>query len=456
MALPRPITGNTAQTLNVITALCDAVDNLLSAESSQDATVAALQGSLAAEVQGRVAAIAALTNAFNQRADTESEARVYVDTIEKQDRTSADTALSSRLDSAVQQLQAAVQGQGTTLGAAIATVRSLAEETAAVLAQQRLEFALTTGRPGDAPLRYTFVLSSSSLGGGRDSLPFVPDALLANGDRGRVLRVLGPGIVAARVPSPIEVGRLYRTRYVLQRRVNPADPTGDASICGLVYLDQSLRVLGDIVPVRTYPALITANGRQECEALISASPGLGAPVSAPFHPPAAARFMLPVVALYGPDGMTDVEVLAIDDVTGAFVLDPPSTDAVARISALEAASLPERVEALESEAGTPSKITFASKGDASYATIPATVQVVELLGRTYAGDGGGGLYQRTAVEPEGVADFFKSHGAVFERVAVAQDVATAVVDSALDGLPTTPPPLSGQRWNNGGLISVTP
>jgi len=169
---------------------------------------------------------------------------------------------------------------------------------------------------------------------------------------------------------------------------------------------------------------------------------------------------VPIVAMYGPDALTDVEVLSVEDVTGAFVLAPPIANFEARLAALESADLMARLQVLESEAGTPSKLTFGSKGDAAYAVIPAGVQVVELLGRKFAGDGGGGRYVRTSAQLAADADSFVCDGAVFVREVVASDVVAGMLESGYEtwmaSLPTEPPPGSGKRWNNNGIPAVTP
>lgn len=445
------------------------------AQEQQDRTAA-----IGYAVQDLRSAISALGDSLRQALNAETTARTTADAAEQQSRTAAINGQAQTLAATVRSLQAAIDAkasasdldaiesaqakaladavaaQSKALADAVARIRTDSDALAAAVGAQRLDFVAPVGRPGDAPTRYTFVTAASALGGSRGALPLVPASMLTSGDGGAIIRVDGSGIVASRAALAVEPGRLYRTRYVVQRRANPADPSGDAVVCGIVYLDQSLRVLGDVVAVRAFPALVTANGRQESEALISRSVGLGAA----FQAPASARFMVPVVAVYGPDALTDVEVLSVEDVSGAFVLAPPIADFEARLAALEGADLAARVQLLESEAGTPSKMTFGSKGDASYAAIPDSVQVVELLGRRFAGDGGGGRYVRTVAQVAAGADSFVSHGAVFLRETVAADVVAGMLESGFEtwiaGLPTDPPPQSGKRWNDHGTPVVTP
>lgn len=309
-------------------------------------------------------------------------------------------------------------------------------------------------RPGAAPLQFTVAMKAADLGGGRDALPTLAARYQGGGENGPVARMSGAVILASRQAFALEAGRQYRARWVVQRRTNPADPAGDTVRCGLVYLDQSLRVLGDVVRIQDFPRLLSANGRQERQALISRTPGL----SGAFPAPNGARFAVPVVQFFGPDHVTDVEVLTLDDVTNAAVLSTPTAQFEARLSAVESGDVPARVEVLEAAANTPSKATYRTKGDATAATIAGTVQVVEILGGQAAGDGRGGLYARTggAVPPD--ADSFTSHGALFVRVPIVPEIAAATLLAGaatfMGALPGARPEQAGQVWNNGGLLSV--
>ncbi|WP_070998807.1 hypothetical protein [Methylobacterium sp. C1] len=519
----RPVPGNTGATLNSINQLCDAADLAAAAIADFEARLGVVQAAVSAEVaarrqavsgeaqargaavatesqarqqavtgeanarvaaiqqeqQDRGAAIASAAQDLGQRISdlrdslgdalrAETQARTAADAAEQKGRVEAITAQAKALTDAVANLEAQISTKASTddltaagaaqakaLADAVAAIRVVTDGISATIAAQRLDFVAYPGRPGDAPVRYTFVTAAAALAGSRAALPLIPPAMLAGTENGPVVRVDGAGIVAGRAACPLEDGRLYRARYVVQRRANPADPSGDAVVCGLVFLDQSLRVLGSVMAVKAYPALTTAFGRQECEALVSRSAGLGEA----FVAPPRARFMVPVVATFGPDALTDVEVLNLEDVTGSFVLAPPPDGLEARLTAL-VVGLAARVQALESEAGNPSKRTFESRGDAAAATIPESVQVVELLGRRFAGDGGGGLFARVGGDPAPGAETFTSNGAVFQRVRALPDVAAATLDAGfptfVGALPSEPPPTSGTAWNNAGAPVLTP
>jgi len=297
------------------------------------------------------------------------------------------------------------------LKASLAAIKAITDE---------ITSTVISGRPGEAPGRFTIVSDLLQLGGRRDLLPAISTAALADSDNGPVVRVRGAAIVAARNAFALELGRLYRVRCVVQRRTNSPDPFNDAVVLAVVYLDQSLRVLQPHAALQTI-TLTTAAGRQEREALLSRTVGQGGAVIAP----PAARFAVPVVIFYGAGHVSDVEALSHDDVTGAFLLPPPAADLEARVSAIESGDFGGRVEILEQEASTPAKVTFKTKGDAVAGSIPAVVQVVELLGRDQAGDGGAGRYVRTSGAPGPDADSFTSGGAVFVRETTAADIASA-------------------------------
>ena len=362
---------------------------------------------------------------------------------------------------ALEQLATEIRGETADLDADVreamaAVVADSAARLDAVMADVtawRFELLPSPHRPGETPVRFALISNAGDLVA--SPLPLISPTALAKSENGAVVRLRGSAFITARRPVALEINRLYRARFVVQRRANPSDPSNDAVACGLVYVDQSGRILGDVVALKTFPALITANGRQEVEALISRTAVLGAA----FTPPPAARAAFPVVASYGLDGITDVEVLALEDVTSAFVLAPPVAAFEARLAKLEADNIAARLQALESEAGTPSKVTFASKGDAAAASIPESVQVVELLGRGTVGDGGSGLYARPAGAPPPGADTFTSGGAVFQRVVAAADVAAALLNAGfaawMASLTTAAPTAPGQPYNNGGIPAVS-
>jgi hypothetical protein len=495
----RPVPGDTAATLDSIRALCDAADAFEGRIADQETRLATAQAAFAAEAQARrqavtgeaqaraaadteeaqardaairrerqdrAAAIAVATDGFAGRLGAlgealrdavraEARARAGADDEERAARAAAVAVVTTELDAQTARIRV-LAAQESALTEAVAALRAQADALAATVAAQRLDFVAPPGRPGDAPARYAIVSSAAALGGPRPALPLVPAAMLASGDSGAVVRIDGAAILAGRAACPLEPGRLYRIRTVVQRRADPADPSGDAVVCGAVFLDQALRVLGDVAPLRIFPALTAAFGRQEAAVLIARGGGLGEAVTAPPR----ARFLVPVVAAYGPDAVTDVEVLQVEDVTGAFVLAPPPDGLEAQI-ALRLADLTARLQGLERVAGTPGTLTFGSRGEAAAATIPESVQAVALLGRRYPGDGGAGLFVRASGDaPPAGAETFVSHGALFRRVPPLPDLAAGVLAAGfatfMAELPTRPPPAPGTAWNDAGIPTLTP
>ncbi len=136
--------------------------------------------------------------------------------------------------------------------------------------------------------------------------------------------------------------------------------------------------------------------------------------------------------VFGPDPVTDIEVLQLDDVSNASVFAPLAADALARLTALESGHLAVRVAALESAAQTPLCLTFASRGDAAAATIPAQVTTLALRGRMQAGDGRGGDYLRVATPPPAGQGFRSRDGAYWASV--------RPLDLALGGQPSVADP----------------
>lgn len=325
---------------------------------------------------------------------------------------------------------------------------------------RRTEYTRAAGRPGQDPNRYAALGSVAGLGAVDATLPEVVPSTIVTGDAGAVVRMVGSGILAGRGAVPIEPGRIYRARAVLQRRANPSDPANDAVRFVLAWLDQSHTLLpsGDATTVlQQWDHLVVGDGRQEFVSLFSRSPGASVQVQAPIR----ARYARVAAICYGPDGGTDIEVLSIEDVTTATVLDPVSADIAARIGAQESIGTGPRLSAIESRLQTPNSLTFATKSDAGSATIPETVTTVDLRGAVSAGDGAGGLYRRNSGSPPPGADTFTSGGVTWVRVTPAAAVFNGMMDALFAGwfasLPVYtgdgPVPVAvGQPFNNGGTL----
>jgi len=462
MALPRPITGNTAATLNSIVALCDAVDPLMG-------QVADLQAQIAAEIAARQGAVAAAARALaaqiqdvsitaNQTVYAEAGYRVAHINQAVASVTAACTALVQA------EADARVAGDADAVRA-VAAVRArldgLSRRLAAAeadLGAARRAAAIGTARPGETLDAFTRVAAPEGLAGPRAALaPLGPEDVTPS-DAGPVACLIGAGALGMRRMVAIEEGRLYRLRAVIRRVVDTPDPSGDAVRLVIVALDQSLALLpgaDGLAVARAFPALSVSDGRQAVEVLFARTPGLGGALT--LSP--RARFAVGAVVTYGDAATTAVEVLDVADVTGQFLQDAPTAAFEGRLAALEHGDLPARLAVVERAVGTPLTVTFGSKGDAQAGAIPESVQLVALLGRAHAGDGGAGLYARAAGPVAAGADAFTSHGATFVRVPIPADLAAAVIDAGwqawLSGLPRTRPTEPGVTWFNGGVPSVT-
>ena len=382
-------------------------------------------------------------------------------------RAKAVTALDNKVSSTTAALQRGLDDEITALLAALAekapardvdALASLVDALSAQVIAQRFDFTRDLTRPGEARAAFALTASLADLAGPRDFVPVLPARVIVPSDVGLVAQISGAGIVGMRRAIAIEPGRLYRARFVVQRRANPSDPSGDAVRAVVLWLDQTFAQLsgsGSSVVIKDWDRLTTGLGRQEVQTLYSRSPSPDRLVVAPDH----ARYAVAAIQIFGLDGVTSVEVLDIEDVSLATVLEPVSSDTVARVAAIESSDLPDRVSAIEIAQQAPNSLTFATRTDAASAQIPASVTTVETRGRVTAGDGGGGLYARVAGALPPGADGFVSGGGSWKRVVMAQEAFNALLTAGfvgwMDSLPKAQPDQPGLPYNNGGLPAVS-
>ncbi|MFF9550686.1 hypothetical protein [Methylobacterium fujisawaense] len=415
MALLKPSLGSTpAANVARIGNAFDVIEGLSAALADEQAARVA---GFAAEGQARERSIAVAVAAEGQRrlaaVAAEGEARQAGIVREQQDRTAAIVA----------------EGQARAAG-------DLALEV--LIGRYRYDCVADTARVGDAGHAFAFAAALHNLQGDCYALPALPTALRAFGDNGAVARLIGPGIVATRRRVAIEPGRLYRARWVVQRQANAADPANDAVRLGIVWFDQAGNMLPDgasasFTAVADLKGMTVASGRVERQTTVARQAGARTLVVAP----RAARSARLFVHLFGTDPVTDIEVLQLDDVSNATVLDPLSADALSRLAALEGGNLAVRVAALESAAQTPLCLTYASQGDAAAARIPVQVTTLALRGRAKPGDGRGGDYLRVATPPPAGQGFRSRDGAYWAPV--------RPLDLALGGQPSVADP--GPAWS---------
>ncbi|TXN79300.1 hypothetical protein [Methylobacterium sp. WL8] len=280
----------------------------------------------------------------------------------------------------------------------------------------------STARPGDGTVSFTSPTSLSSLSGEPADLPALPDAMVALGPGGSIVRVIGKAIVASRYAYPIEPGRIVEARMAVRRRANASDPSNDTIRFGVVWLDQAKNVMPGAVTVLTdLDTLTTASGRQSRVAYLSGSPASN---SAYVAPAGAAYFRLFVFS-YGLDGVTDIEVLQARDATGNIILPGVTSDFANRLAGQETLLAGPRLDVLEQAIGTPTTLTLLTVSTLSSKNVPANIQAVRTLGYFVPGDKGGATYQRVASVPAHGLYVTSADNAIWELAEVYPSVLQA-------------------------------
>ncbi|AYO83651.1 right-handed parallel beta-helix repeat-containing protein [Methylobacterium brachiatum] len=296
-----------------------------------------------------------------------------------------------------------------------ATIVALDALTATVTGQRYAPLA-PRSRPGDGALNFGLLKSPAALGGAVSTLPELPASMVTAGDDGRIARLLGAGVVASRSQVAIEPGRVYSVRFCLRRRANCAGPINHAIYLGIGWLDQNSSLLPGTTGTPILKSIIdlrVSDGRQDVSVTISRRPTAQEVLLAPY----GAVYARPFVQTFGDDGLTDIEVMEIVDVSGLAVLPDVSADAIARIGALESEDLASRLHVIEQNAQTPNSITFPTRADARTASIPTSVTTLLLRGLIQAGDGFLPTFRRApAFAPVGPDDFTSADGARWQLV----------------------------------------
>ncbi|NNM75072.1 hypothetical protein [Enterovirga aerilata] len=279
---------------------------------------------------------------------------------------------------------------------------------ASVVASRRVDATRSLTRPGDGPLAFTLVSSPADLAGDAASLPDLTAPVLTFGDDGRAVQLSSPAIVGMRRAVPIEPDRVYRLRAAFRRRANSADPSNDTVRVGIVWLSQAHLVIGTTV-VQDFTATNVSDGRR----LVLKTLARGGGEGVDHAPPPGGVYARAYVQSYGSTGLVSVEIIDIEDVTDATLLPAISTDAIARIGALESHSLPGRVASLESAVSNPLSRTFASISDAAAEHIDPAIQTVHVLGNVSAGDGRAHWFKRVEEEPDVGLTFTDQDGQIW-------------------------------------------
>ncbi|MFG1413482.1 hypothetical protein V5G24_20440 [Xanthobacter sp. VTT E-85241] len=237
-------------------------------------------------------------------------------------------------------------------------------------------------RPGERP-----ALWSPGTDGNPDDMAIYTDSVVDSD--GSVARLVGAQVCAPRAAQRLEPGRRYLVRVKVRRRINTSDPAGDAVNISIRWLTQAKAGLSTTVST-SLTTLTTSSGVVEHQMVISTAAGTGVTALSP----SGSVYFRPFVQTFGTLCATDVEVIAIQDITDATAYSPDLTALTGRVTAIESETLPDRVEVLEAAYGTPRKVFFRTYGDFVAATIASSIDTVEILGYYAANDGGGQVFGR--------------------------------------------------------------
>ncbi|MGA0564179.1 hypothetical protein ACO2RV_17170 [Ancylobacter sp. VNQ12] len=273
-------------------------------------------------------------------------------------------------------------------------------------------------RPGDAP----FLWTDTNAGGLPEDLPGLSaDVLDTNG---RVIRINGSGVRSPRRYWALEPGRMYRVRWVVQRRANSPDPANDTVRIAIGWYNAGYAVISGTV-VTDLNDLVTADNRTE----VTATLGVAADAAVQFVAPAGARFFRPYVSAFGVGPSTDIEVIEITDITGLTVWSPDVSAFDARLTSLESAGLPERVEVIEESLDAPGVKTFITQPDAQAASVPSSVNILRIFAKTLPEFPVDALYRLTASSDY---DLQSTDGKKWEVIGPRYDLAAFGVNGGND------------------------
>lgn len=378
MALPKPSPGLLpAENYARFRAAFDAID--------------ALQGSLAQETTDRTSSTAAIVATLNALSGILADTQARL-TQEQTNRSTSDQITAENLILLFSRVDSEAAARAA-IGKALDDLRASLVETIALEAAYRMDGDVGARcRPGDTPAAFV----AAPVAGLRPGLPALSSDLVDIGDNGSVARLTTEATVSMRVGVAIEANRIYRARWIVQRRVDTRDPSNNAVRLGIAWLDRYRRALSGpsgFSVVKDLRSLKVSDGRQVVSTTFSRF-GVGSLTAAPPTAVRAAGF----VQKFGGDDAVDIELIDITDITDLASLPDLSSEALAQIGALVSQNLSPRLAAVESATTSPNSLAFATQADAAAAMIPANVTTIQTRGLASAGDGSSGLYKRTTTE----------------------------------------------------------
>lgn len=281
-------------------------------------------------------------------------------------------------------------------------------DIAALEAADTLRPTLSSGpASGVIPAADYATLWSSSSTGLPDSRAALSGTYLV-ADGVRVLRVSGAATVSPRAWWRLDPTRIYEVRAVYRRPQNVADPAGASVEVTLRWLDAS----GNSVDtdVMSTDNLTVAMGRRVKTGTIGATAGDDVDVVWP----SGAAYLSVYIQTYQSDAVTDIESIAVVDVTDVLGYSPDLSAMSARVGALESEDLPDRMEVVEAATSSPKVVRYATRADAIAATVPATAVYIEVQSYSTSTPPCSATYKRDTGSSTG--GFQSADGAYWELV----------------------------------------
>jgi hypothetical protein len=277
----------------------------VTAGDSGSAAIAKINTGFAA-IDGATAASTAASLAVA----VESSARLLGDSNEATARVAAD-AVEATARAAGDDAEAAARAAGDAL-----------ESASRAIIDQQLDGAMVNPRhrPGDNPWLFTSSLTGPATLCAPLSGLTVPMAYAT------AMRMTGASIVATRIAQDYDASRVYALRATYARFATPSDPSGDSVRVAIRWLDQNLNTVGTDTALDTHSAT-AVEGQRTIVAQIKAAGGT--------TPPTGSVYFRPYIQTFGSDGVTDILVMSLQDITDSGAYSPDLTAALARISSLE-------------------------------------------------------------------------------------------------------------------------
>lgn len=298
-------------------------------------------------------------------------------------------------------------------------------------------------RPGEA-----YRLWTDQPAGAPGSISPIAPSMVHTDSEGDVVRVSGSEAIAPIRATRIEPGRLYRVRFVLRRRENPADPSNHNVRLAVRWLSRGKGAIPAATGIiQDISALTVANGRTEVTAVVARAAGAGVNLVAP----AAAVYMRPFVQTYGNDGVTDIEVVDVVDITDAITVPVDVGQFESRVDALESADAAVRLDEIESTIGGAQIRDYLTRGAVAAATISETVDAIRVMQFDLTTPLAPAVFARVAVEPSHSEKIQSADGAWWE---LSEPVVTPEM---VGGRPDTGSPTAAiqRALNTGKRVSIS-